>query len=78
MIDAETVRKTGACRVREEDGSTVVRVRAKTVCKDNGVDHAPGETFEMELSLVPGHVAAGQVELAAKPEPAGPKARADA
>lgn len=48
-----------------------VMVRALKKVRDNGVNHEPGKTFEMEQSLVGPHVKAGQVELvgekAAKP-----------
>ena len=51
-------------QVREEAGMRWVTVRALiNGVRDNGRTYAAGETFEMEISLVPAHVAAGQVEL---------------
>jgi len=44
----------------------MVKVKAVTEVRDNGVLHAPGETFEMEASLVEPHRKAGQIELAEK------------
>lgn len=41
-----------------------VRVKALVDVVDNGVRHKPGETFEMEASLVAAHERAGQVEPA--------------
>lgn len=45
-------------------GQKLVSVRALVRVRDQGRYNEPGEVFSMELSLVPAHVAAGQVELA--------------
>jgi len=41
----------------------MVTVKALKKVRDNGKNHEPGETFEMEQSLVGPHVKAGHVEL---------------
>ena len=65
-VTIDEIRKTGDVRAEEGQETVLVKVAGKT-CRDNGVLHQNGESFRMEISLVPAHVAAGQVELAAKP-----------
>jgi len=54
-----------------------VKVKALKEVKDNGVLHQPGEVFDMEISLVKPHKAAGQIALAENPksETRNPKAK---
>ena len=46
------------------NGQKLVRVQAKVRVRNDGRYYDPADVFGMELSLVPAHVAAGQVELA--------------
>jgi len=52
----------------------MVKVEAVKPVRNDGVSHAPGETFEMEQSLVGPHAAAGQVKVLDGP-PADKQAR---
>ncbi len=50
---------------RGGNGAEMVTVKALGPVRDNGNSYQAGNILHMEMSLVPAHVAAGQVELVA-------------
>jgi hypothetical protein len=63
MSETMSTKELKALAAELADEKGLVDVVAKTICMDQGIRHAPGESFKMDQRLVASHVRAGQIEL---------------
>jgi len=65
-LTVEQIRKDCKSKITVREGDNAEMVPVKVTCPEcfcHGGKHPRGEVFPMEISLIPSHVAAGQVEL---------------